>query len=262
MRRRLTTTDPAILAEAAELPIGLDDDEPERGPLRRCVVTRERGAREAMIRFVIAPDRAVVADLAATLPGRGIWLSASADVIQRARAKGAFARAARGAVTVPSDLLSGLVAALERRIVDHIGLARRAGQAVSGFDKAREWLAAGRAALVIQAADGSPEERARFIGRHAEAVPVVAPLPADRLGAIFGRERAVHVAVASGRLADRLLADAGRLAGLRNPELPGQALDKAAGAAGGADKAAGAAGGADKAAGVAGGTMERNQAGR
>jgi predicted RNA-binding protein YlxR (DUF448 family) len=200
-----------------------------------------------MIRFVVAPDRTVVADLAATLPGRGIWLSARRDVIQRARTKGAFARAARGAVTVPPDLLSGLIAALERRIGDHIGLARRAGQAVSGFDKAREWLAAGRAALVIQAMDGSAEERARFLGGKAGggkagAVPVVTPLPADRLGAIFGRERAVHVAVSRGGLAERLLADAGRLAGLQDPATSGRTTDRPAG--------------------VAGGTMERDQAGR
>ncbi len=205
----LTTEDAEAIGE------GDGSDEPERGPLRRCAVTRERLPREAMIRFVLSPDRAVVADLAARLPGRGIWLSARRDVIQAARAKGAFARAARGAVSVPPDLLPGLIAALERRIGDHIGLARRAGQAVSGFEKAREWLHVGKAALVIQAADGSAEERARFLGRHAQTVPVVAPIDAVALGAVFGRERAVHVAVAAGRLADGLLADAGRLAGLR-----------------------------------------------
>ncbi len=136
--------------------------------------------------------------------------------------------------------MSGLIAALERRIGDHIGLARRAGQAVSGFEKAREWLRAGRAALVIQAADGSPEERARFLGGSLGAglVPVAAPLSAERLGAIFGRERAVHVAVLPGRLAERLLADAQRLAGLRGvdetaPTGRGQAKEHPSGVAGG-----------------------------
>lgn len=192
-----------------------DEDAREVGPLRRCVVTRERLAKEKMIRFVISPDRIVVPDLAANLPGRGIWLSAVLDVVETARTRGAFARAARGPVTVPPDLASGLQAALARRIGDTLGLARRAGQAVAGFAKAREWLVAGRAALVVQASDGSPDERARFLGGSRGQVAAVTPLDGAALGAIFGRDHVVHVAVAPGRLAERLAMEAERLAGLR-----------------------------------------------
>lgn len=165
-----------------------------------------------MIRFVVGPGGALVPDLAARLPGRGIWLSARRDVIETARTRGAFAKAARGPVTVPSDLLSGLQAALLQRIGEHLGLARRAGQAVAGFSKAREWLEKGTAALVVQAADGSPEERARFLGPWTG--PVVAPLDGTTLGAVFGRDHVVHVAVAAGRLAERIAAEAERLDGL------------------------------------------------
>ena len=166
-----------------------------------------------MIRFVVAPDGRVVPDLAARLPGRGIWLSARGDVVETARTKGGFARAARGPVTVAPDLLSGLKLALARRIGEQLGLARRAGQAVAGFTKAREWLATDRAALLVQAADGSPDERARLIG--AWPGPVVAPLDGAALGGVFGRDTAVHVAVAAGRLAARIREDAERLDGLR-----------------------------------------------
>lgn len=196
----------------------MEDDEPERGPLRRCIVTRERLEKGAMVRFVLGPNRVVVPDLAARLPGRGFWLSARRDVLDIACTKGAFARATRGQVTVPSDLLSGLVAALEGRIGDHLGLARRAGQAVSGFTKAREWLAAGRAALLVQASDGSAQERARLLG--GRAVPVVTPLDAARLGGIFGRDHVVHVALLAGRLADGLRMEAERLAGLMAEPAP------------------------------------------
>ncbi|MDA8250796.1 MAG: DUF448 domain-containing protein, partial [Rhodospirillales bacterium] len=58
-RGRQATTEALAPADAA------DDDEAERGPLRRCAVTRERLPKERMIRFVVAPDRMVVADLAA-----------------------------------------------------------------------------------------------------------------------------------------------------------------------------------------------------
>ena len=171
-----------------------------------------------MLRFVLGPGRVVVPDLAARLPGRGIWLSARRDVVNTACTRGAFARATRGQVTVPPDLLHSLVAALEGRIGDHLGLARRAGQAVGGFAKAREWLLAGRAALVVQASDGSAEERARLLG--GRAVPVVAPLDAARLGGVFGRDHAVHVALLAGRLADGLRMEAGRLAELMAEPAP------------------------------------------
>ena len=213
MPRRPATTEPEGAAAVGHPDAG-DDDEPERGPLRRCAVTRARLPKEAMLRFVVAPDRRLVPDLAARLPGRGIWLSARRNVIETACTKGAFARAARGVVTVPPDLLSGLATALERRIGDHLGLARRAGQAVSGYAKAREWLDAGRAALVVQASDGSEDERARFLGRHAGQVAVVTPLPAAMLGGIFGHERAVHVVLAKGRLAESVVHETARLAGV------------------------------------------------
>jgi len=167
-----------------------------------------------MIRFVIAPDRTVVPDLAERLPGRGIWLSAARDVVQAARARGAFAKAARGPVTVPPDLLEMLQAALVRRIGELLGFARRAGQAVAGFEKAREWLRSERAGLVVQAADGSVEERKRCLSSARGPVPVHTPLSAVALGAVFGRDHAVHVVVAPGALADRIGIECMRLAGL------------------------------------------------
>jgi predicted RNA-binding protein YlxR (DUF448 family) len=208
-RREKLTTAESLDSDGREAD---DGDEPESGPLRRCAVTRERLPKEQMIRFVIGPDRKVVPDLAARLPGRGIWLSARGDVVETACTRGVFAKAARGPVLVPPDLRVGLQTALSRRFVDHLGLARRAGQAVAGFAKAREWLSSGRASLVVQALDGSAEERQRFLGSWVG--PVVAPLDGERLGAVFGRDRVVHVAVAAGGLAETLRREAERLAGL------------------------------------------------
>ena len=175
-----------------------------------------------MLRFVIGPDRQVVPDLAARLPGRGLWLSARADVLETACAKGAFARAARGMVTVPADLDATLRKGLAQRIADQLGLARRAGQAVAGYDGARGWVQTGRAGLVLQASDGSQDERRRLLS--GVRVAVAWPMEAAGLGAVFGRDQVVHVAVASGRLADMLMNEIGRLSGLS-----GQVLCKQAG---------------------------------
>lgn len=232
---RPQTTDVADLADD-----DLDQPEPETGPLRRCIVTRERLPKERMIRFVVGPDRQIIPDIVGKLPGRGIWLSASGDVLELPDTQGselpgghtpkggrhieksnrrltqAFARAARGPVSVPSDLSDLLQAALVRRIGELLGLARRAGQAVAGYEKAREALKTGRFRLVVQASDGSEAERERFLSGAGPAVTVIDPLPGEALGRIFGRDYAVHVAIAPGKLADSLITEAGRLAGLRN----------------------------------------------
>jgi predicted RNA-binding protein YlxR (DUF448 family) len=185
-----------------------------------------------MVRFVVGPERKIVPDLAATLPGRGIWLSARSDVVETARTRGAFARTARGPVTVTADLLSVLQAGLVRRISEMLGLTRRAGQSVCGFQKAREQVEAGRAGLVVQASDGSAAECARLLSGWRGKVPVVTPLPAAALGAVFGRDQAVHVAVAPGRLASALRTECDRLAGLmdqatsQNEGLPGDGAGK------------------------------------
>lgn len=215
LRRRPLTT------ESTESVTTADEEEPETGPLRRCVVTRERLPKERMIRFVVGPDRSLVPDLRATLPGRGLWLSARRDVIEPARAKGvlvrAFARAARGPVSLPPDLPAALETALIRRIGELLGLTRRAGQAIAGFEKGREWVRTGRVRLVLQASDGSAAERARFLSGAGD-IPVLAPLPGEALGRVFGRDYVVHVAIAPGKLADSLLVEATRLAGLQaNP---------------------------------------------
>ncbi len=145
-----------------------------------------------------------------------MWLSARADVIETACARGAFAKAARGPIAPPQDLAGAVFVGLSRRIGDLLGLARRAGQAVAGYETAREWVRTGRAALVLQASDGSAKERQRLLSG-AGGLTVLAPLPATALGAVFGREHVVHVAVSGGRLAAALTTETERLSGLIDP---------------------------------------------
>jgi predicted RNA-binding protein YlxR (DUF448 family)/ribosomal protein L30E len=173
-----------------------------------------------MLRFVVGPESAIVFDAAATLPGRGMWLSAQADVVGLALKRGVFARAAKQQVKIPEHLPELIEAGLLRRMTELLGLARRGGNAISGFEKAREWLAAGKAGLVVQAKDGSAEERARFVG--GREVPVVAFLSGTALGKIFGRDNAVHVVIASGKLARMIEVEAARLAGVAGGRTSGQ----------------------------------------
>jgi predicted RNA-binding protein YlxR (DUF448 family) len=173
-----------------------------------------------MLRFVAGPEQKLVFDAAATLPGRGLWLSARADVITSALKRGVFARAANQQVKIPDNLPDLIEAGLKRRMAELLGLARRGGNAISGFEKAREWLAAGKVGLVVQAKDGSAEECRRFLG--GRDVPVVTALSAAALGKVFGRDNAVHVVIAGGKLARMIEVEADRLAGVAGGETSGQ----------------------------------------
>lgn len=166
-----------------------------------------------MLRFVAGPGDALVFDAVATLPGRGMWLSARRDVIDMAIKRGVFAKVARRRLITPERLADRVEAVLENRLVELLGLARRAGTAVAGFEKVKERLGAGQCALLVAASDGSEAEQARLRGHH--EVERVRPLTAQRLGSVFGRERTVHVAIGPGRLAGMIENEAARLAGLR-----------------------------------------------
>jgi predicted RNA-binding protein YlxR (DUF448 family) len=188
-------------------------DESETGPFRRCIVDGAVKPVEEMIRFVIGPDGMVVPDILGRLPGRGMWLSASRDVVNTAAAKKVFAKVARRSVTVPPDLAGRVEHLLVARCLDLIGLARRAGEAVTGAEKVR--AGASRAAVLLMAADGSPDERGKT-SRLCPDVPMVCLLSAAEQGRAFGRDHAVHALLERGGLATRLLVEAGRLAGFRN----------------------------------------------
>ena len=228
--RGILSVGPAPAAAPAGDPAGSDDaaalpeDEHEAvggasSPLRRCIVTGTVGPKAGLVRFVVDPEDRVVVDVDGTLPGRGYWVTASRPVLAQALKRNAFARAARRPVRVAPDLASAVDAALARRCLELLGLARRAGQAVAGFEKARDALTAAGGGLVLAATDGAEDGRRR-IAALAGNRPVVALFDAATLGAVFGRDTAVHVVVRPGGLATRLLGELRRLEGVRTDIVP------------------------------------------
>lgn len=185
-------------------------DEPER----RCIASGESMPKAGLIRFVIGPEGQVVPDVLARLPGRGIYVSADRAALDKAAKKGLFARAARQPVTVSPALADDLEAQLLRRVVDLISLARKAGAAVTGLEKTRDWLEKGQAAVLIQASDGSARGKTKL--RPPDGTDTfIGCLSAGEIGLAFGREHAIHGALAAGGLTSRVVEEAARLAGIR-----------------------------------------------
>lgn len=214
-----------------------EDGERLTGPERRCIVTGRVLPKTSLLRFVVSPDGEVVADLAERLPGRGIWLSADRDVVNTAVAKRLFSKAARRAVAVPPDLTERLESLLADRSMTLLGLARRSGRAVAGYEKVRAEIQAGRAKVVIEAADagadGVSKIRALAFGVASgggERPDFVGCFESGRLGAVFGRDAVVHAALAPGALAAGFVREALRYAGVAGRPLF-KSIEGASGAA-------------------------------
>jgi len=184
----------------------------EATSLRRCIVTGVSSSPDKMIRFVVAPDGIVTPDLGRRLPGRGMWLSADRAMVEQAVARKAFARAAKRAVTVPAELPALLERLVLQRALDLLSLARRAGAAVSGLEKVKQ----AQVGLMLLARDAGKDAKSRVRGL-AGGAPILAAFDAAELGSAFGRDEAVFVAMSKGRLAEKLMIEAERLAGLRMP---------------------------------------------
>jgi hypothetical protein len=191
---------------------GKDKDRSESE--RRCIATGEVQPKRGLIRFAVSPDGVIVPDILEKLPGHGIWVSAERDALELAVKKGLFARAAKQAVSVPETLIADVESLLVRRVTDGISLARKAGRAVAGYEKVKDWLGKEDVRILLQASDGSERGKSKLHapGGRGSFFEV---LTASELGLSFGRERVIHAALGFGGLTERIREDAIKLSGVR-----------------------------------------------
>ncbi len=186
---------------------------------RLCIVSGEVLPEGKIIRFVVGPGGAITPDVAAKLPGRGIWVGATHAALVAATSKNLFAKAARTNVQVADDLAARVEVLLVERMQSDLGMARRAGQIFLGFDTVLRALQSDTPpALMLEASDGAVDgKRKLFAARHARGLKIqtVECLTSAELSVAVGRENVIHAALKSGRLQERLSLDAERLSGLR-----------------------------------------------
>jgi len=201
------------------LPNPKDSDLMSSSRERRCIATGEVLPEARLLRFVLAPDGRIVPDVEAKLPGRGFWLRAEGGIISQAAAKGLFAKAARAPIVVDSDLAKRAEALLVERALAYLGLARRAGELLLGFDQIDKALRSSHPpAVILEAAEAALDGRRKLQAAAVAGgrVPfVIAALTNAELSLALGRENVVHAALKPGRIAERLIFEATRLDGFR-----------------------------------------------
>ena len=184
-------------------------------PFRMCLATREKLPASRMIRFVLSPDGDVVPDIAGKLPGRGVWVRCDRDALKElVGSKGGFARGFKRQVKLPEDLVDQVENQLLQRCQSTLGLAKRSGALILGFDQVRGALEARAPGWLLEASDGASDGRRKIIGLAAglwEKVRVASGLSSSELGMALGRDNVIHGLLKTGRFADMWTSDYRRL---------------------------------------------------
>ncbi len=201
------------------------DNELDRGPKaqapgteRLCVSTRTVKPVDEMIRFVVAPDGAVIADVKRNLPGRGIWITASRKALAEAVQRKAFSRGFKRDVRVGADVVEATEKLLVRAALDALAIAGKAGAAVTGFSKVEAAIARGQAVALLHARDGASDgvrkldaALRRQFGDTANEIAIIGAFTSAQLDLALGRANVVHAALLAGPASDTFLARTKRL---------------------------------------------------
>ncbi len=214
-------------AEPGRSGSGAAPDRPERGRARprrgedgerRCILKREVCDPDHLIRFVVDPAGEIVPDLARRLPGRGVWVTADKASVAESARLNAFSRSLKRAVRVDPALAERVDALIEKRVLEALALANKAGLVTIGFQKVETLIEAGNALVLIQAHDASEGGREKLTRKFAAIAranglepALVTSLSTEQLSLAMGRSNVVHAALIHGGAAERFLTEAERM---------------------------------------------------
>lgn len=202
-------------------------------PIRSCILTRDRDARDHLVRLALAPDGQVWPDVRAKAPGRGAWIGVTRAELEAAIAKkrlrGALARAFKGEpFTIPDDLPALIETALHRNAMDRLGLESKSGTLLTGSDKIAAAARSGQLAALYHAADAAVDgnrklDQAWRVGSDREGSDLrglALPIPRPILSLALGRENVVHIGLTDRAAAERVSKALARWLHFIGPDLP------------------------------------------
>lgn len=207
----------------AELPASDPANENEAAAERRCLATGAVLPRAALVRFVADPEGRIVPDVAEKLPGRGFWVSANPVSIRDAARKNLFAKAAGAKLMAGADLAEHTAQGLRRDLLQKLGLAKRAGVVVAGFNQVEPELAHGALQALFIAADAGADGTAK-LERLNPALQPIKLLSSVEQGQALGHDQLVYLGLRFHALTGRILAAAGRFSAFAAQENVAPAL--------------------------------------
>lgn len=178
---------------------------------RTCIATRQNKPVGELLRFVRGPDGALIFDVKARLPGRGVWVSATRSDVGHALKKGLFKRALKSEIEIDPDLLASVERQLRSTALGRLGLARKAGQIIPGFASVEAALRKGGVAALIHASDCAEDGRrklqnvVRGLDLDRQPAETVRIFTANELSLALGRANVIHAAAITGHASEMFI---------------------------------------------------------
>ena len=205
-------------------------------PERTCIVTRVARPAAELIRFVLGPGGEVYPDLKHKLPGRGVWVTARAEMVDEAVRRRLFSRGFKTEAKAAPTLSATIEAAMRADLRQALSLANKAGVVIAGFAKVESAISEKPLAALIHAAEAAEDGRRKLaaalrkrLGDAISDVPVVTVLSNHELGLVLGRAHVIHAALVAGAGSDGFLTRWHRYRAFRGLDAEGASPSREAG---------------------------------
>ncbi len=176
--------------------------------IRTCIVTRETVNCEQMIRFVIGPNNELVPDLKGKLPGRGVWVTAERQAIEKACQRNLFAAGFKKKIDMRSDISEFIANLLLENIQNGLSIAKKSGLVITGFSKVVALARKGDISVLLHASDGREDGLGKIksamvachaLGGYLKGIPEpFILLSSAQMDQALGMGNSVHVALTRG----------------------------------------------------------------
>ena len=192
---------------------------------RTCIVTRTVCPPEKLIRFVAGPDGVVVPDIKNKLPGRGVWVTATREMVDQAAKNKLFARGLKTQAKADDDLGQMVDDLLTQAALGALGFAKKAGETLTGAGKVDEAVRSGKTIAILHASDGA-EDGLRKLSQAAHAVGAIRKrkvsvwriFSSDEMNMALGATNVIHAALMKGGASENCLLRVAQLNEFRGME--------------------------------------------
>ena len=165
-------------------------------PERSCVACRKTIAKAQLLRYVLSPAGEVILDYNAKLPGRGCYVCADSQCINKALRENGFKRAFKKDAISPSseELMRVISEKASGVIVSLLSLAQRSRKLSLGAFAVEADIKSGSLSLLLVMADISPASEKKWKNASAAKGLCFMVLPhIGQLQTVFGNKKVVGI---------------------------------------------------------------------